>query len=99
MCKLINTLISYYLTIILLVSISEFCLFHFAELLLITRRMCMMCADGEINLLFNVRRIVAAASTENSITVPDVMAGRTTWQPGIRDKRRTGGDIQKESSF
>lgn len=57
------------------------------------------CAGDETNLLFNVRRIVAATSTENSITAPDVMAGRTTWRPGIRDKRRTEGDIQKESSF
>lgn len=36
------------------------------------------CSGVETNLLFNVRRIVAAASTENSITAPDVTVGRKT---------------------
>jgi len=36
------------------------------------------CSGAETNLLFSARRIVAAASTENSITAPDVTPGRKT---------------------
>lgn len=86
-----NTLISYYLTTILLVSINEFVCFILRTSIIIEN----VCVGDETNLLFNVRRIVAAASTENSITVPDVMVGCTTWRPGIRDKRLTGETCRK----
>lgn len=81
------------MTTILLAQINEF-------VCLILRNCCRervvhvrVRVGDETNLLFNVRRIVAA--TENSITVPDVMVGCTTWRPGIRDKRLTGETCRK----
>jgi len=90
-----NTLISCYLTTILLASINEFVCLILRNCYWERAVHVRVCVGDETNLLFNVRRIVAATSTENSITVPDVMVGCTTWRPGIRDKRLTGETCRK----